>query len=690
MAAVIIEFLLEPLRALARFGPGLAVNVFLACFITGVITWAGCNIAALARLTSADAEHPFDVLLIGYTCGAFYSLILMYVLGGLAVFTTPALWAAVLLPAMLRGRDSLRFTSRIGRPGWKIVPFIVLCGGPLLISLTNPMPSWMDVLETSVAPVQRLITFDRFDPALALPSAVYPANRAFPLYTAFFGVSARLTGLEAFQILAASLVPTLILTLLAAYRLGSVLLPANRHAGWMAALAWVLTCHYLQLQSARSTVWQMTFTLVALTLAVELLRRPGNFRLMVRCAVVTAASVLAHPLEGLFTVIAVICLVLVAFTIDGFASPRQYVAATLIGVASGAPLLWSWFPEREMLLWTGILLITTIPAAVYWGKRRPGDAGQDGNQTRVPSKDRSTLFRWAPPLAVLSTLILKWNFYATSRRSFILQELMRYPLPTALALIAIILAVFRKSFTLTAVAGGVALISASLPLWILPHIELDPVTAASLSYEFALKATEYWLSGLLAVSGSTVLASIWARYEWKSASSFAARTLVITLLVVPVPTLLDIPVGEAHRSAGLYGMSKWQIRLAGEGYWGGWGNRRTIVGQEDRDLYEQLRSYVAQGRIGFDDRIAHIAGATTLQATPFPAFTGISQDLYLPNLDTASIHSGSEAQYDIDISRPTNEWVLIERSMLPRVSIDTSDIVFENDRVILTHSPRPR
>jgi hypothetical protein len=666
----VFEFLSNATEALARYGPSLGPKVLLASFAAAVVTWAGFNFLPRGH------RDALDQALLAYTAGAFFSLLLMYVAGGLHLYSTGILWLAVLLTALSNPRNAFRLPRGLGRPGWKILPFIALGVGPLLVSLTNPTPSWMDVLEGNVAPIQRLITFEAFDPRTALPSALYPANRATPLYTAFYGLNAQLVNLDAYEILAASLIPIVLVTLLAAYRLGRVLLPENAHAGWMSALSWVLTCNYLQLQSARSTVWQMTFTLIAITKVIELSRNPASFRLLVECAVVSAASVLAHPLEGMFTVLAVMTIATAVLARERFAYTRRYAAAAVIGVGAGAPILPTWWPESPAAWAGGVLLLLLIPLATAAGRSSETAI----NRSRLES---SSFLTWAPVAVVVSTIALQWDFYGTVRRSYLAQEMMRYPVPTTLTLTVIGLAILQRRFRTTAVLSGAALLAATVPLWVVRLIDLDPVTAASMRYELALKSTEYWLSGILTVCGSAVLAHLWIR---RSRYTPLTRLACIALLTVSVPTMLGIPVGEAHRAAGIYGMWKWQIRLAGEGYWGGW-RRRTIVGGDDHELYRALRSYVNHGEIGLGTRIAHVAERPDLKATPFPAFTGITQDFYLPEVDRANIHTYSGRLYDLDDRPPTGEWILVERSLEPRLNIDPARIVFQNERVVLVRKP---
>ncbi len=674
-----INLVLDAARALIEFGPSLAVNVLLVFLATTGVTWVGYQVWQIAGSVSPhprveETRHPADVLLMSYTWGALYALLLMYCLGSAGLFSQPILWIGILFPVIARGRKAFALPISIGKPGWKVLPFIVLSAGPLLISLTCPVPSWMDVLEGNIAPIQRLVTFANFDPASALPSALYPVNRATPLYTGFYGLLARLTGLDAYEVLAAALVPTLLMTLLAAYRLGQALSPHHRDAGWLAAAAWVLTYQYLHVQGSRSTVWQMTFALIALARAVGLYRKPGNLRIALECAVAAAAGVLAHPFEGMFTILAVLFIAVTAWWSDSFRNTRNYLVATAAGVAAGAPLLWTWWPGNNVALVAGLLLLSLIPIIVRQG--RTVDGGSELN-------DRQ--FRWRgilvalPALVALSAVALEWDFFAWGRQSFLIQQMIGFPVPTGLTLALILLAAHRASAP--ALFGGAAILAASLPLWVIPYLDLHPVTIASFRFEFPLKGMDFWLSPLLAVCASTLMVRLWADARRQT----LARAYVLAVLILPTSALLR--QDAQHSAGGMYAMTKWQLQLAGRGYWRGWGDARRIVSAEDREFFAKLRSMVNDGTIGPDDSIDHVAAHSNLTATPFPVFTGISQNLYLPAVDTADVHTRDGRLYDIDEVSPQNRWILVEKSMLTAFPVDRSWIVYENDRVLLARRP---
>ncbi len=670
-----INLLLDAARALLELGPSLLANVLFTFVGTALLIWCGHQISQLfASLTpSRDLElgtDAVDTILSAYVWGAVYALVLMYTLGGLGVYTAPALWAAILLPGAVRGRRSLALPFATGNPGWKVLPFVILSLGPLLISLTCPVPSWMDVLEGNVGPVQRLVTFAAFDQGNSLPSALYPVNRATPLYTAFYGLLARSFGMDGYEVLAATLVPTLLITLLAAYRLGKALLPANGHAGWMAAASWVLTYQYMHLQSSRSTVWQMTFALIALAKAIELYRQPGNRSLLLSAAFATAAAILAHPFEGFFTAVAVSIIAATAWWSDSFRNGRSYLIAAGVGIAACAPMLWTWWPSSSLAMAIGAVLLLLL----FFLVRLPMKAGANSDiaDRQFP---RRRLLLALPAVAALSTAFLFWDFYVWGNHRVLERMLVAFPVPAGLS-IALITMNVRRPSTGTMLAGA-AIVAATLPLWILPHFEFHPVTVASFRFEFPLKGIDFWLSTVLAVSASTVMAQLWASTRHRK----LARAYVLALLVLPTSILLG--QDRDHSMGNFYSMTEAHLRLAAKGYWRGWGDPRYVARKYDRDFFEKLRSMVRAGEIGPADRIAHVAPGSNLQATPFPAFTGVAQDLYLPSVDTTDVHTRGGRLYDIDERKPQNKLLLVEKSMLPAYQVGGASIVYENRRVIL-------
>jgi hypothetical protein len=670
--------------AVEQFAPTLAPNVIAACASTLLILWVGFSLSQHARrllhFSWAPSDKFIDAILASYAWGALYALALMYALGVTGIYTRSAIAAAILLPIVCRGRHALTLPRPAHWSLWTALPFLVLATGPLLISLTNPMPSWVDVLEGNVAPVQRLITFSSFDPGSALPSALYSNTRATPLYTAVFGASAKLFGRDAYQILAASLVPTLLLLMLAAYRLGSSLAPKNKHAGWLAASSIVLAHNYIELQSARSTIWQMIFSLAALAKAVDVFENPREFRSIAKCALFCAAAVLAHPFEGAFTTLTV--LLLLPFSLIGRGKVLQpLLAGVFVGAGLGAPLLWSWWPHSMGAITLSLFLLLMTAFLVRRSREVPG---------YEPTHHSDGVPRWVVLLTIavviLSTLFLNVDSIAGTHRSFLAHAFVRYPVPVALTIALLsgsLIGRFQKASLLTALA----IAAASLPIWLLPYLHLRPVDMTSFSYELPLKGLVYWLSTVLAVTGSLVLSELWARSDGMMLLRAATdRTIVLALLVLPISTILPFGSVPVTAAAGFFGAVKWQARVITQGYWAGWGNARWIVSNADRDLFDYLKTQVDSGMIKSSDRVAHVAEGSNLRAVPFPAFTGITQDLYLPGVDTLNIHTHGGRLYDIRKRQPPCGWVLVERSMLRYFRVDTAAIKYQNARAILSHT----
>lgn len=680
----ILDVLRAVISTVWQFAPTLAPNVMAAWISTFLILWVGYSLSQNARrllhFSSSPSPTFIDSVLSSYTWGAFYCLGLMYALGIAGLYTQTALAAAMAFPILCRGRHALTLPRLPRWDNMKALPFLVLATGPLLISLTNPMPSWVDILEGNVAPVQRLITFSNFDPVSALPSALYSNSRATPLYTAVFGASAKLLGRDAYQILAASLVPILLLLTIGAYRLGSRLAPTNKHAGWLAASSIVLAHNYIELQSARSTVWQMIFSLAALAKAVEVFENPRDFRSIAACAAFCAAAVLAHPFEGAFTTLTI--LLLLPFSIIGKRRVlRPLAVGVLMGVGLGAPILWSWWPHSGAAIILGGLSLLMVPFLVHWG-------------SEALSSEPSRRFDGVPRSVLLSTIVvviffalfLNVNSIAATHRSFLAQAFVWYPVPVGLAIILLSVSLIGR-FQIASLLTALAIAAASLPIWLLPHLNLKPVDEASFSYELPLKGLVYWLSTVLAVTGSLVLSEVWARsagkISWRAATF---RTFVLALLILPIGTILPFDSGPVTAAAGFLGAMKWQARVITQGYWAGWGNARWIVSNADRELFDYLETQVDSGMIKSSDRVAHVAEGSNLRAVPFPAFTGITQDLYLPGVDTLNIHTHGGRLYDIRKRQPPCGWVLVERSMLRYFQVDTAAIKYQNGRVILSHT----
>jgi len=259
-----------------------------------------------------------------------------------------------------------------------------------------------------------------------------------------------------------------------------------------------------------------------------------------------------------------------------------------------------------------------------------------------------------------------------------MHQLVRYPVPTGLSIALVILA-FRKPDR-AALLVGAATLAAIIPLIALKFITLPPVTTASFNYEFPLKGLDFWLSGLLCICASVIMTRLWS-----DSGSVLAKVLVIAMLALPTSRLLSLHQDIEHQAGSAFGMLRWHLHLAADGYWRGYGDPKRLASDSDRELFARLRQLVRENRIGYSDRVAHVAGSTNLRATPFPAFTGVAQDLYLPQVDSTNIHTFGGRIHDLSRERPQSRWILVEKSLLNSYPVDPNSIIYENDRVILTY-----
>jgi hypothetical protein len=278
---------------------------------------------------------------------------------------------------------------------------------------------------------------------------------------------------------------------------------------------------------------------------------------------------------------------------------------------------------------------------------------------------------------ILATLFVRWNFYGIGERSFLLHQLARYPVPAGITILLAVMAVRR--FNRAAYLGALATLITALTILVLPHLNLSTVEAASLRYEVPLKGMDFWLSNIMTACAAVALAAGWMTTRHRA----LARLAIAGMLLWPMTRYFPLKPDRDHANSALLTMEVWQLKLAAQGYWAGWGDSRHILTQSDREFVVRLKELAVSGEIGKTERIDHVAEASNLRALPFAAFTGIGETLFLPRVDTLNVHTFGGRLYDIHNTSPRSRWLLVERSMLPYVKIDSVTRVLENERAIL-------
>lgn len=508
---------------------GVFATYFIAT-VTGYLT-----VKALCPLYLCDRTRA-EKLMLSWVAGTLVTLVLLVALGMNAYFSRKAVWITTITWAVtagslcyLRAKQGFLPPKSFDLPsagphsiaaplavriavGMAVVALGIL---PLLVSLTCPVPSWMDVLETNLAPVARVLAFGTYDPAHALPAAAYPLNRSVPLYTAYFSYGGALFGLSAAQVISASLLPHLLVTLLSLWTFARRLMApiGATVALWM----WSLSFGYVHLQDARSTCW-------ALPVLFFLLGEGHRFLGLVPIPWNVSKVAKGHRSQ--------LC-----------------VAAVALLVLAGTSLLAHFFMAFYGIFALGLWMALCALDAM-WPKLRCivlSAAGIVIAGLLMPQVALRAIWRDYPVLVTLSTLALVMGAWSANRPAPIqvggdipIGIHTRQTRAQLYALPALIVALWC---------------SALIPIILLPHFSLPPYLAASLSYEFPLKGVHFWLSSALVVGSAGCIDYLSRLLPQRSIgilpgnNASAALLIGIGLSVLPAGPMLGIKQDEERATA---------------------------------------------------------------------------------------------------------------------------------------------
>lgn len=611
---------------LAIWAPMLWMNVFVdfvGSIIVCVMGWV--LFCALAPELTARFRWT-DAIFAGYVIGCAICFAILLFLGLVSWYTMLGVWMSVGIItfssglAVLRSRARRPRLSRFAGPTDRhypdrervesivkiaLVSVAVLSLGvmPLCVSLTMPVPSWMDLFETNLAPVQRIVSFESYWPPTALPAALYPSNRSVPLYTAFFAFLAKGFGRDATQVISASLLPNLCLTLL------SVWCMARFFSGTLAAIIalwfWSLSFNYVHLQDARSTCWCITFAFFAITVTNWYLKdewKSRSWGLLALAALALGLAILAHPFIGAF-----------------------------VGLTLG---IW----------W----IMDTVAVRV---------------------SPRLVIFLGAGIIGVLGFGV-PWMAVNMGSDPF-LKILTDYPVPFSGTVIFILMRLAGRELlrdkAQAALLGLSAFLSLILPIHVLPFLNLSGLHASSMAFELPLKGLHFWLASLMCVLAACGLARVAELLVPKLPIpwTYVLGSLLAMFLSIPQwGSVLGLAQAEEQQAAGIVGGIKRHTALVTNGYFQHWPDTRYATSDGGRELFEWLRQSISCGVITSETRIAHVARELSpWVASPFPAFTGITQDLFLTQPFTPDIHvfQGRIQEVSNSFDKLANyNWVLIE------------------------------
>lgn len=680
LAALLVGLWLLPAQ-LAFDAPRAADAIFAQLPVTGpaailVLVAAVMNIGTagllVQRILPRAARSLAGVVLAAYGSAVLLDVALLYILGGLGLFTWPALigvHGGLLAFAWVVRRPVRRLVRVPFHPhlGWALVA--IVWSAPVLLQLASPVVPFMDVLPNLVAPVEHLRTFAQFDPLTTSPSPIYGPSRLSLGYVGLLGTITTLSGLSAAQAISAFIAVEVVLVAIAVAALARS--AGGRHAVFWALIAFAMTQPFARLADDRSRI--LAIPIIAWTL-IELLRASKHDAAPRQTAWIIGiglgATLLMHAVIGAF--LALVVLVLVAVRPERYRSvmPALAMAATLavpqaavmvgipvpslLGVivfpaAVGASLAVALLaPLRTALVQVArVALALTIGIAVA------------GAGFAVPAFVRwfSDFAPAVPFLSVTGMAGLLW-----------LRPSARWVLITMLGV--------------GAAAGTLAnLVPAGA----------DNLLWQSVRYEVP-KEVHTWLPVALAISSAALLAQIVRRIPpagrvpqgWRLAA--AAAWLVVAALPLRLEPIGGLHVGERHLSENI----AIQLKYADHGFWTGYPDSRWVVDSKQRQVLAAIRQEIAAGRITAATRLLHVS--RTYQqwgAIPVGVFTGVLETVVSSD-SKVTIHSVGGRLIPLDALRAElvadYDYLLIEWRGLPTdvaQLIGGFEPVFTNEEALL-------
>jgi hypothetical protein len=700
--------------ALCQLGPRLALNTILVGIAIIIILLCGMRIYGfIFSVVKPGLKLNFSSGLLSYfVIGSLFTFIIMMTIGVMGVYFPVVNWGAALILIFFPYRlkiflhDLKEFVQRIkisfNLDFHLFGSALVFFGLPLLLlQLTNMVPPWMDILEVYVAPVQRILSFGQYIPHDALPFALYNSSRSVPLFTAFYGFIASLTGMEASQAIVASSIYILFFSLLAVYHTGNVL--GESPCGGIAVWLFSLSINFLSLSHGRSGVLVMLFFIPAIAFFYRiLLSETPNDKLLfaVLTGLALGGASLAHPLIGIYSLI-LVCFVSVIIML--WTSPRFGYWLLYILIIAGFTSACLVFQTRELvhfswlqafLIWIalGVLSGFGLYCAGLWIKKHP-------EPEVLP---RYTKKSWLPPVAIILAVfiatVFSWRYHWMNETPMYFMFI-RLPFFIGMGFVAAVRVIYlywknkagplldlKIGTSLLFMAGGFLLMA--VPLYILPLFPIEDSVGASLCQELPSKGLNYWLNPLLVVFAPLCISGF-----QKKVLKDAFILLLLYLMVMPLFSLL--PKFNFTDEARLCWptVTQWQLQVAANGYFGGYGDDRKLMSADDHKLVDYLRGLINTGKLKISDTIYHIAEEQhPWSASPFPTFTGVRQSLLLVKRDPGDINTKwgriTDFPNDFHLDAP-EKWVLAEKCVIEKYPDffhqfrEKYNPLFENHRLIL-------
>jgi len=686
LAALLIGIWLLPAQ-LALDAPHAADAIFAQLPVTLpaailVLVAAMMNIGTagliVQRLLPTAGRSLAGVVLAAYGSAVLLDVSLLYVLGGLGLFTLPMLvvvHVGLLALAWFARRPVRRLVVGPFQPhlGWALVG--IVWAAPVLLQLASPVVPFMDVLPNLVAPVEHLRTFAQFDPLTTSPSPMHGPSRLSLGYVGLLGTITTLSGLSAGQAISAFIAVEVALVAVAVAALARS--AGGRYAVFWALIAFAMTQPFARLTDDRSRI--VAIPIIAWAV-IELIRASRYDAAPRQTAwtigIALGATLLMHAVMGAF--LALVVLVLAAMRPERYASvmPALALGATL-AVPQAAVMLGVPAPSLlgviSFLVAVGASLavarVARIRVALVFAARvvlvlAVGIAAAGAGSTGPAFARWFSDFGPAVPILGLTGLAgLAW-----------LRPSARW----------VLVAMLGVGVTAGTLANLVPAYADSL-LWRSVHYEVP-------------KEVHTWLPVALAISSSAFLAQIvrrfpparWVRPGW--GLTVVGAWLVVAALPLRLEPINGLHVGERHLSENLV----IQLRYADHGFWTGYPDTRWVVDGTQRQVLAAIRHEIAAGRITAATRLLHVARTYRHRgAIPVGVFTGVLETDVSPD-SRVTIHSvggrlvpmdGLRAELAADYDYLLVEW----RDLPPEIAqlIGGFEPIFTNQQAQLLRRRQP-
>ncbi len=690
------------LAALRTYGGVLLGNLLLTGSVFIVLGVVGAALYALLVRDEGDIHN--------WLCGAFllgttYAIALLLILGLLHIYHGAVLWAVTIGVLLLLRRQIATFfrlvwtaarqrhSDRTGALSRVLLFTALLHGGGtlLVLQLVSPVPPFMDVLEVNAAPVQRIVTFARFDPLDNSPSARFAPNRNSPAHAGVFAYLTATTGKTAVRTIVGFMLPGFLAMGLGVYILGRKLGPplAAGAATWL----FLLSFNYLHSQDVRSTVFAFLYVLCAQIFYWTATSSPTRGLIYaILSGLAAGLSISTHVLVGATAYAAFLILFVINIIMGRSSSAHRALEVVAVALLPASmwvyPTLQSFALPLPIIVACLVLMAGLAVAIPVVAERRL--AGDRGGRYLLTAVLASVV------CLVLSLIPLRFSWI---RGSYLLNLVKAYPSVTLLSICA--LAILLVTLARTGNQGrhadtvehatGERLLLYTLAVFAAPAAMLaminvfpDHASFRDIAQELYWKTEFYWGSMLLVFPAAMVFAVLYDTGRGRHAAvlRWSSLALLVVLVTLPLHSLTNVTADNyvEHKLAETQSI---HLAVAEHGYWRGCPDRRYLIDPIQERFIAHLLSLVRSGEIGFSDKIIHLtAGPDHWESTPFPVFTGIGQILITAEAPRGIYPFGSRTYYyrEYFAARPTPSWILVERrSMFEGIPFASYDQVFVDD-----------